>query len=206
MNKTVFCCLLLAGLLTTAAVLNAQGVGEVAKDIGSKAADVVFTEIERHAIEKYYEATGRDLGRTEEPVHDYETGAASGGKGKKGKQHKGKSKGTPPGLAKKDGGLPPGIAKKLERGGELPPGLAKRGLPTELNRQLPPPRSGYERLEVDGEVLLVEAATGIIRDIIGRGGSRATRENVVTKPAGEAPVRKEVPVESAEKKASWKFW
>ena len=62
--------------------------------------------------------------------------------------------------------LPPGIARNLERGKALPPGIAKQRLPAELNRQLPPVRDGYERVVVDGRVLLVEVATQVIHDVL----------------------------------------
>ena len=75
---------------------------------------------------------------------------------------KGKSGSMPKGLAKK-GKLPPGLAKRKE----LPPGLASRGLPTELEQRLPPPRQGTERKIIeDGTVLLVEAGTNIVLDIL----------------------------------------
>ena len=50
-----------------------------------------------------------------------------------------KTKGLPPGLAKRGGDLPPGLQKKLERDGQLPPGLQKRmePLPVDLDRRLP---------------------------------------------------------------------
>ena len=37
-----------------------------------------------------------------------------------------KSKGLPPGLAKRGGNLPPGLQKHLQKNGQLPPGLQKR--------------------------------------------------------------------------------
>ncbi len=67
---------------------------------------------------------------------------------------------------KKAKGLPPGIAKNLARGKPLPPGIAKRYLPTDLNLLLPPPRKGFERVIVDGKVLLVEIATRVVHDIL----------------------------------------
>ena len=79
-------------------------------------------------------------------------GSAGGSKGKAGKPS---SK-----------GLPPGIAKNLARGKPLPPGIAKQHLPTELVRRLPPVRHGYERIVVDGRVLLIETATQTIVDAI----------------------------------------
>jgi hypothetical protein len=62
--------------------------------------------------------------------------------------------------------LPPGIAKNLTRGKPLPPGIAKQQLPGDLMRQLPPVNPGYERVVVDGRVLLVEVATQVIHDVL----------------------------------------
>jgi hypothetical protein len=62
--------------------------------------------------------------------------------------------------------LPPGIAKNLARGKPLPPGIAKQVLPQDLVRQLPPVHTGYERVYVDGRVLLVDVATQVIHDIL----------------------------------------
>jgi len=67
---------------------------------------------------------------------------------------------------KKTKGLPPGIAKNLARGKPLPPGIAKRYLPGDLRDVLPPPPIGYERIIVDGKILLVEVATRIVHDIL----------------------------------------
>lgn len=63
-------------------------------------------------------------------------------------------------------GLPPGIAKNLKRGKPLPPGIAKRTLPYDLQRQLPSPPNGYERIIVGGKLLLVELGTQIVHDIL----------------------------------------
>ena len=63
-------------------------------------------------------------------------------------------------------GLPPGIAKNLARGKPLPPGIAKQVLPGGLVSTLPPVRPGYERVIVDGRVLLVEVATQIVHDVL----------------------------------------
>lgn len=62
--------------------------------------------------------------------------------------------------------LPPGIAKNLARGKPLPPGIAKQYLPSDLVRMLPPVYPGYERVYVDGRVLLVEIATQVIHDVL----------------------------------------
>jgi len=62
--------------------------------------------------------------------------------------------------------LPPGIAKNLARGKPLPPGIAMQRLPENLERALPPVHPGYERVVVDGRVLLVEVATQVIHDVL----------------------------------------
>lgn len=77
--------------------------------------------------------------------------------------------GTVPGNARgkqKNKGLPPGIAKNLSRGKPLPPGIAKQHLPDGLVHALPAPPRGYERIIVDGKILLVEIATQVIHDIL----------------------------------------
>jgi hypothetical protein len=73
----------------------------------------------------------------------------------------------PPGLAKRET-LPPGLQKQLERKGTLPPGLQKKiqPLPVVLERQLPPVPTGYRRVVVAGNVILMEPLTGVIYDII----------------------------------------
>lgn len=65
---------------------------------------------------------------------------------------------------KKAKGLPPGIAKNLERGKTLPAGIARRQLPAALQAKLPAAPAGHERVIVNGRVLLVDIATGVIRD------------------------------------------
>lgn len=67
---------------------------------------------------------------------------------------------------KNSGRLPPGIAKNLERGKPLPPGIAKQYLPDGLVHALPAPPRGFERIVVDGKVLLVEVATRVVHDIL----------------------------------------
>lgn len=64
------------------------------------------------------------------------------------------------------GALPPGIAKNLARGKALPPGIGKQVLPNDLLVSLPPVPRGYERIIVDGKILLVEIATQVIHDIL----------------------------------------
>ena len=66
----------------------------------------------------------------------------------------------------KRGELPPGIAKNLARGKSLPPGIAMQHLPQELQRALPAMPAGYDRIIVDGKILLVEVATQVIHDVL----------------------------------------
>jgi Ni/Co efflux regulator RcnB len=66
----------------------------------------------------------------------------------------------------KSKGLPPGIAKNLAEGKALPPGIARQHLPSGLVSTLPAPPRGFERVIVDGRVLLVEVATQIIHDVL----------------------------------------
>lgn len=129
----------------------------------------VYSEVERRVIRDYYnEKYGSIDGQREHRDRDWDGDRHRddryGKKHQKSKKHKGKhhrGHGNPQ-------GLPPGIAKKLARGGSLPPGIAKKHLPMDLESRLPPVRDGYERMEVDGRVLLIEAATNTIVDIIRR--------------------------------------
>ncbi len=86
-------------------------------------------------------------------IHNYY--AQSGGDAGKGRQHQ--KAGKP---------LPPGIARNLARGKPLPPGIAKQRLPDDLVRRLPPVAAGYERVIVDGRLLLVAVATQMIADVL----------------------------------------
>lgn len=66
----------------------------------------------------------------------------------------------------KQGGLPPGIARNLARGKSLPPGIAKQYLPQELQHALPAAPAGFDRIIVNGKILLVEVATQVIHDVL----------------------------------------
>jgi hypothetical protein len=126
-------------------------VGAVANDLSSaQVATIVLTEVEKRIIGTYYQ-------------HQYaawvETESSGKGKGKN------KHGNLPPGLAKK-GTLPPGLAKQLARNGTLPPGLAKRALPHDLLVQLPPPPAGCQLVLVDDRVMLIQAATNLIMDVV----------------------------------------
>ena len=123
----------------------------------------------------------------------------------KGKKHKGKGNST---------ALPPGIAKKLGRGGTLPPGLAKKGLSSDLESRLPPVREGYERAEIDGEIVLLDAATQEITDVLDRTIENVSRalvtdnesSNVRKDKAQTAEKSSERAVERASSRSWWEFW
>ncbi len=75
--------------------------------------------------------------------------------------------GLPPGLAKRET-LPPGLERQLRERGTLPPGLQKKiqPLPIELERQLSRLPTGYRRVVIAGNVILMNPTTGLIYDII----------------------------------------
>lgn len=64
------------------------------------------------------------------------------------------------------GSLPPGIAKNLARGKPLPPGIAKKYLPGDLTARLPRLDDRYLRVVVGRDVLLIEAGSGLILDVL----------------------------------------
>lgn len=86
-----------------------------------------------------------------------------------------------PGRSKKSKGLPPGLAKKVARGGKLPPGWQKkcvRGeimprdvyrechrLPREVAVKLPAPPHGTILVTIDGKVVRLARATLEILDV-----------------------------------------
>ncbi len=76
-------------------------------------------------------------------------------------------RGLPPGLAKKDR-LPPGLEKQLRERGTLPPGLAKKvqPLPPVLERRLPVLPTGYRRVMIGGDIIIMNARTSFICDIL----------------------------------------
>ncbi len=71
----------------------------------------------------------------------------------------------PPGLAKKQS-LPPGLQKQLQRNGHLPPGLEKRRLPYDVEARLAPLPAGYERAIVGNDLVLIDASTRLILDVM----------------------------------------
>ena len=73
----------------------------------------------------------------------------------------------PPGLAKRDR-LPPGLEKQLRERGTLPPGLQKKvqPLPIELDRQLTALPTGYHRVVIGNNIILMNQTTSLIYDIV----------------------------------------
>ena len=134
----------------------------------SNLGQIIFKEVEKRAIGEFF---GKQAAKASKDADDDEKDEGKKKKkkkkGKKAKKSKGKGRGRglPPGLAKRDS-LPPGLQKQLEKNGTLPPGLAKRGLPPELQSQLPAVPPGLERIIAGDDVVLLEKATGKILDII----------------------------------------
>lgn len=119
------------------------------------AADIFIGELEKRLIASYYQRHLYAYRQSPE-YHEYK-------KGKGNKKHKHKD--LPPGLAKK-GKLPPGIAKQLARNNQLPPGLEYHPLPHDLVVQLPPLQPGYHYRIADNRVLLIQAASNLILDVM----------------------------------------
>ncbi len=134
---------------------------------------IIFKEAEKRAIEEFFgkqaaQESKKAAKDDDDDEKDKKKKKKKGKKAKKGKgqgKGKGRGKGLPPGLAKRDS-LPPGLQKQLEKNGTLPPGLAKRGLPSELESQLPSLADDLERVIAGDDVVLMEKATGKILDII----------------------------------------
>jgi hypothetical protein len=128
----------------------ALAIGVAGWSLASRPADAAGVEVsfslkEKQVITSFFAGSGGGGG-----------GNTQGGQGKgKGKKNKNKGVGNQ--------GIPPGLAKK---GGALPPGIAKRQLPNNLLAQLPPPPTGYERVIVDKDVLLVHIATQVVHDVL----------------------------------------
>ena len=75
--------------------------------------------------------------------------------------------GLPPGLAKRDK-LPPGLEKQLQRNGTLPPGLQKKvqPLPPDLERRMRVLPTGWRRVVIAGNVIMMNEKTAKIYDIV----------------------------------------
>jgi hypothetical protein len=75
--------------------------------------------------------------------------------------------GLPPGLAKREK-LPPGLEKQLRERGKLPPGLQKKiqPLPPQLERELRILPTGWRRVVIAGNVVMMNEKTAMVYDII----------------------------------------
>lgn len=73
----------------------------------------------------------------------------------------------PPGLAKRET-LPPGLERQLRERGTLPPGLRDKiqPLPVELEKELVQLPTGYRRVVIAGNVIVMNPTTGLIYDIV----------------------------------------
>lgn len=150
MNKFVLLCLTALLASSSATVADSTVAGQIAKE----SIEIAFTAAERALVREYFGHAGDG--------YQGQASKRNDGKGNKGKKDQ---KGMPAGLAKRES-LPPGLQRQLDKNGALPPGLQKKALPSGLQSRLPPAPRGYERVIVDTNVLLVEAATGVVRDII----------------------------------------
>jgi Ni/Co efflux regulator RcnB len=78
-----------------------------------------------------------------------------------------RSKGCPPGLAKKHNGcLPPGQAKQWQRGARLPGGVVIYDLPRDLSIRLGTPPAGHRYVRVASDILLITVGTSMVVDAI----------------------------------------
>lgn len=134
-------------MMATLVVISANVTADsnVAGQIAKESLEIVFSESEKKLIREFF---GEQAG---------ESGEKSKSKSKKNSKAGGK---------KVKGSLPPGLQRQLEKNGTLPPGLQKKALPPGLESSLPAAPKGYERVVVDTDVLLVETASGIVRDIV----------------------------------------
>ncbi|MDH5786611.1 MAG: hypothetical protein OEZ16_13535 [Chromatiales bacterium] len=134
---------LIAGLMVASSLLMAgcqtspiRGSGSVSVKDGPVTASVSFSNEDRRHIHGYYSELKRH------------------GKKKK-------SKGLPPGLAKRDR-LPPGLAKR----DRLPPGLSGDPLPRELERKLSRLPDGVVRVRVGTDIVLMNGSTRVVLDMV----------------------------------------
>jgi hypothetical protein len=157
---SVYVGLVLAGLSGIAPTM-AQSEPGAAQPAGPGVADIVIDEAARHILRNYYERNANAWVIAH--PDDYDDGGGNGNK--KNKKNKNKHKDIPPGIAKK-GTLPPGIYKQLVRNGQIPPDVHYQPLPPDLIVQLPPLAPAYQYVIVDDRVLLIQAATRAIMDVL----------------------------------------
>lgn len=164
---------------TSASTSSGQSTGSAVLDSVVGAAvtatmDSVFSEDEKAVIRRYYrgydQKDRRYDYREEDGVRRYTYDDDDyGKKHKKHKKHKNKKKSIPPGLRKKlerGGELPPGWQKKVQRGEVIDSELYSKSkpLPAQLRRKLPQLEMGTDVREIEGKVVKVLEASGIIVD------------------------------------------
>jgi hypothetical protein len=149
--------LLLAGL-TAIAPCAAQSEPGAAQPAGPSVGEIIINTAARRILHDYYERNA-----TAWVVANPDYAEPDQGGGNKKKKHKHKD--IPPGIAKK-GSLPPGIAKQLVRNGQIPAGVEYRPLPPDLIVQLPAVAPQYRYVIADDRVMLIQAATNVIMDIL----------------------------------------
>lgn len=148
---------LLFVVLTGIAPCAAQSEPGAAQPAGPSVGEIVIDTAARRILQDYYARNANAWVVANPDQGDQDQG---------GKKHqKNKHKNLPPGIAKK-GTLPPGIAKQLVRNGHLPPGLEYHPLPPDLIVQLPPLVPAYRYVIADDRVMLIQAATNVILDIL----------------------------------------
>jgi len=153
--------LILAGLSGVAPCI-AQSEPGAAQPAGPSVVDIVIDEAARHILRNYYE---RNATAWVVAHPDDEDDGDGNGNNKKNKKNKNKHKDIPPGIAKK-GSLPPGIYKQLVRNGQIPADVHYQPLPPDLIVQLRPLPPAYQYVIVDDRVLLIQAATRAIMDVL----------------------------------------
>jgi hypothetical protein len=150
--------LIFAGLsgVAPAAAQSEPGAAPAGPSVG----DIVIDTVARRILHDYYQ---RNVNAWVVANPDDENDG--GGNNKKKNKNKNKHKDIPPGIAKK-GTLPPGIYKQLVRNGQIPAGVEYHQLPPDLIVQLPPLAPAYRYVIADDRVMLIQAATNVIMDVL----------------------------------------
>ena len=154
--------LLLAGLadLGPAAAQSEPGAAPAGPSVG----DIVIDTVARRILHDYYQRNA-NAWVVANPDYGDEDGNGGNGNKKNKNKNKPKHKDIPPGIAKK-GSLPPGIYKQLVRNGQIPPDVHYQPLPPDLIVQLPPLAPAYRYVIADDRVMLIQAATNVIMDVL----------------------------------------
>jgi hypothetical protein len=156
--------LILAGLSGAAPCMaqSEPGSGGASQAAGPSVGAVVIDTVARRILHDYYQRNAAAWVVVHPDDQDKDGNAGNNKKQKKNKQ---KHKDIPPGIAKK-GTLPPGIYKQLVRNGQIPPEVHYHALPPDLIVQLPPIASAYRYVIADDRVMLIQAATNVIMDVL----------------------------------------